>query len=67
MPQENQPERVECSEETCKSVYFRPQEADEDPVLATSVSTADLAQRHGWTMVDREKGLLHCAWGHPKE
>lgn len=61
MPQENQPEQIECADEKCKSVFHRPQDASE------SLSTADVAQLRGWTLVDREKGLLHCAWGHPKE
>lgn len=58
MPQEKVREHVECSDESCKSVYWRPQDSD------SALSTVDLAQLHGWTLLDREKGLMHCAWGH---
>jgi hypothetical protein len=58
MPQEIQRERVDCVGEKCKSVFYRPLDA------AGELSTADVAQLHGWTLIDREKGLLHCAWGH---
>lgn len=58
VPDENVTEHVKCSGESCKSIYWRPQDAD------SALSTADLAQLHGWTLLDREKGLLHCAWGH---
>lgn len=58
MPEENKPERIDCAAEGCKSVFHRPQDA------MGGLSTADVAQLHGWTLVDREKGLLHCAWGH---
>lgn len=58
MPEEKLPEHVECAHDGCKSVFWRPQDASE------SFSTADLAQLRGWTVLDREKGLLHCAWGH---
>lgn len=58
VPEEQIPEHVKCSAEECKSIYWRPREAD------GALSTIDLAQLRGWTLVDREKGLLHCAWGH---
>lgn len=58
MPEEKIREHVTCSEEGCKSIFWRPQEAD------SSLSTIDLAQLHGWKLIDREKGILHCAWGH---
>lgn len=60
MPQENEPERIECSHEGCKSVFHRPQGATKQD------STADIALAHGWTVAD-EEGRLHCAWGHPEE
>lgn len=58
MPEEKIREHVKCAHEGCKSIFWRPQEAE------IALSTADLAQLHGWTLLDREKGLLHCAWGH---
>jgi hypothetical protein len=61
MPEEEIREHVKCAQDGCKSVYHRPQDASGD------LSTADVAQLHGWTLIDREKGLLHCAWGHPEE
>ncbi len=57
-PDEEIRDHVKCSEKGCNSIFWRPQDASE------SLSTADLAQFHGWTVLDREKGLLHCAWGH---
>jgi hypothetical protein len=58
MPQEQIREHVKCSSKGCLSIFWRPQEAD------GALSTMDLAQLRGWTVVDREKGLMHCAWGH---
>lgn len=58
MPQEQIREHVKCSHKGCQSVFWRPQEAD------SALSTPDLAQLHGWKLLDREKGLMHCAWGH---
>lgn len=58
VPEEQIREHVKCSAVGCRSVFWRPQEA------AEALQTADLAQLHGWTVVDREKGLVHCAWGH---
>lgn len=57
-PEEKIREHVKCSYADCKSVFWRPQDA------SAALSTADLAQFHGWTILDRERGLLHCAWGH---
>jgi hypothetical protein len=65
VPEEKVREHVKCSHDGCKSIFWRPQEVIGDAVQSTSVlSTIDLAQLHGWTLIDREKGLLHCAWGH---
>jgi hypothetical protein len=58
MPQEQIREHVKCSSKGCLSIFWRPQEAE------GALSTMDLAQLRGWTVVDREKGLMHCAWGH---
>lgn len=57
-PEEKIREHVKCSYADCKSMYWRPQDA------SAALSTIDLAQLHGWTILDRERGLLHCAWGH---
>jgi hypothetical protein len=68
MPEEKIREHVKCADEGCKSVFWRPQEVEGDAVQPSpALSTIDLAQLHGWTLLDREKGLLHCAWGHPKD
>lgn len=61
MPQERTPEVITCSHDGCKSHFFRPQDASGD------LDLVDIAQLHGWTLIDREKGLAHCAWGHDKE
>ncbi len=61
MPEEQIRDHVTCSHDGCKNIFWRPQDASE------SLSTPDVAQLRGWTLIDREKGLLHCAWGHPKE
>lgn len=58
MPEEKIREHVKCSHEGCKNLFWRPQDASE------SLSTIDLAQFHGWTILDREKATVHCAWGH---
>lgn len=58
VPEEQIREHVKCAHEGCQSIYWRPQDAD------GALQTVDLAQLHGWTVVDREKGLMHCAWGH---
>ncbi len=58
VPEEQIREHVKCSGDGCKSVFWRPQEA------AESLQTVDLAQLRGWKIVDREKGLVHCSWGH---
>lgn len=68
MPEEKIREHVACSYEGCKSIFWRPQEIPGDAVQPSpALSTMDLAQLHGWTLLDREKGLMHCAWGHPKD
>ncbi len=67
MPEEQLRDHVKCSHEGCKSIFWRPQAAKDDDAQPAALSTGDIAQLHGWTMVDREKGLMHCAWGHPKE
>lgn len=65
MPEEKIREHVKCSGDGCKSVFWRPQEAEGDAAQPSSaLSTIDLAQLHGWKVIDREKGLVHCAWGH---
>lgn len=63
MPQENKPEHIECAHESCKSVFWRPQDAPE--ALRTEV----LAQRRGWSPVEPPEdplnpGPMYCAWGH---
>jgi hypothetical protein len=58
MPEEKIREHITCSGKNCNSVYWRPQDADD------ALSTIDLAQLHGWTVVDREKGMQYCTWGH---
>lgn len=58
---EIQPEHVKCSSEGCKSVFPRPKDA------MGGLSTADVAQLNGWTLIDRDKGLLRCHRGHDKE
>jgi hypothetical protein len=64
MPEEEIREHVKCSHEGCQSIFWRPQLAKEDDCGPTALSTPDLAQLHGWKLLDREKGLMHCAWGH---
>jgi hypothetical protein len=58
VPEEQIREHVKCSHEGCKSIYWRPIDA------ADTLPTETMARMHGWTTVDEEKGLLHCAWGH---
>lgn len=54
MSEGHRAEHVECSREGCKNAFHRPQDA------MGNLSTADVAQLHGWTLIDRAKGLMRC-------
>lgn len=47
-------EPLRCVEEGCKAFFHRPQDA------LGALSTEDIAQLHGWKLVDRDEETLRC-------